>query len=57
MEDDLKILKVKYLCNHWQDLTPILNLILCDQTKLYKYLNEDDIHWKIILNIKRGISQ
>ena len=26
MEDDLKILKVEYLSNHWSDLPQILNL-------------------------------
>ena len=46
-EDDLKwkmtsngrlpqISKVKYLSNYWSDLPQILNLDLCDQTKLYK---------------------
>ena len=28
MEDDLRILKVEYLSNHWSDLTQILNLSL-----------------------------
>ena len=32
MEDDLKILKVKYLGNHLLDHTKILNLRLYDQT-------------------------
>ena len=36
MEDDLKILKVEYLSNHWLDFTQIWNLGLRDQTKLYK---------------------
>ena len=33
MEDDLKILKVKYLINHWSDHLPILNLSLGDQAR------------------------
>ena len=36
MEDDLKILKVKYLSNHLLDPTQILNLCLNDQTIFYK---------------------
>ena len=36
MEDDLKILKVKYLSNHLLDHTQILNLSLYDQTILCK---------------------
>ena len=28
MEEDLKILKVEYLSNHWSDFTQILNLSL-----------------------------
>ena len=35
MEDDLKILKVKYLSNPLLDHTQILNLSLDDQTILY----------------------
>ena len=31
-----QILKVIYLSNHWSDLSQILDLTLCDQTKLYK---------------------
>ena len=34
MEDDLKILKVEYLSNHWLDVTQIWNLSLGDQTTL-----------------------
>ena len=34
MEDDLKILKVEYLSNHWSDLPQIFNLSLGDQTKI-----------------------
>ena len=49
MEDDLKIIKVEYLSNHWSDLPQILNLYQGDQTKI-KYLvkwrqppKEDDL--------------
>jgi hypothetical protein len=41
MEDDLKILYVEYISNHWTDLTQILNLSLGDQTKIKKTFNED----------------
>ena len=34
MEEDLKILKVEYLSNHWLDFPQILNLGLGDQTKI-----------------------
>ena len=34
MEDDLKILKVKYLIKHRSDLPQILNLSSRDQTKI-----------------------
>ena len=34
MEDNLKILKVEYLSNHWSDLLQISNLSLEDQTKI-----------------------
>ena len=34
MEDNLKILIVEYLNNHWPDLPQILNLILRNQTKI-----------------------
>ena len=35
MEDDLKILNVEYLSNHWSDLIQILDLSYGDQTKVY----------------------
>ena len=41
MEDDLKILKVDYLSNHWSDLPQILNLSSGDQTE--NAWNEDDL--------------
>ena len=37
MEDELKILKVEYLCNHLLDPTQISNLSLFKQTMLYKF--------------------
>jgi hypothetical protein len=36
MENDIKILNVGYLSNHWSDLIQILNLSLGDQTKVYR---------------------
>ena len=38
MEDDLKILKVEYLCNHLLDHTQILNPSLDDQTQILQIL-------------------
>ena len=35
-EDNLRILNMEYLSNHWLDLTHILNLSLGDQNKGYK---------------------
>ena len=46
MEDDLKILKVEYLSNRLLDHTQILNLDLGNQSKVFKYFNEDDHPWK-----------
>ena len=46
MEDNIKILKVEYLNNHWSDLTQILNLSLGDHTKLKISWNEDYIQRK-----------
>ena len=49
MEDDLKISKVKYLGNRLLGHTPILNLDLCDQSKVFKHFKwrrppmEDDL--------------
>ena len=34
MEEDIKILKVEDLSNHWSDLPQILNSSLGDQTKI-----------------------
>jgi hypothetical protein len=36
MEDNLKILNVEYLNNHWSDFIQILNLCEGDQTKVYR---------------------
>ena len=58
MEDDLKILKVEYLSNHWLDLPQILNLSSVYQNKIKKAWNEegplmeDDLN-----NIKSWISE
>ena len=46
MEDDLKILKVEYLSNHYLFLPEILNLSLGDQTKIKNAWNEDDLQEK-----------
>ena len=43
MEDDLNILKVEYLSNHWSDFPQILNLSLGDQTKIKNPKKEDDL--------------
>ena len=34
MEDDLKILKLEYISNHWSDFPQTLNLSLGNQTKI-----------------------
>jgi hypothetical protein len=36
IKDDLKILNIEYLNNHWSDLIQILNLSYGDQTKVYR---------------------
>ena len=43
MEDDIKILKVEYLSNHWSDLYQILNWGLWDQIKIKSVWNIDDL--------------
>jgi hypothetical protein len=45
MEDDLKISKVEYLSNRLLDTAQILNLDLGDQSKVFKYFNEDNQTW------------
>ena len=58
-----QISKMKYLSHYWSDLPHILNLGLCDQSKLYKCFKwiqtpmEDDLKWKCTSNIKSEISQ
>ena len=51
MEEDLKILNVEYLSNHWSDFTQILNLSLVDQTKIerHKPLNNFFSNYKLNL--------
>jgi hypothetical protein len=67
MEDDLKILKVEYLSNHWSDIILILNLSYGGQTKVNRSLKvkttpmEDDLkilnvgnlsnHWSDLIQI------
>ena len=46
MEDDLKILKVDYLSNHWSDLSQILTQAYKTKQKATKVSNEDDLQWK-----------
>ena len=46
MEEDLKMLKVEYLSNHWSDFPQIQKLSLGDQTKIKNAENEDDLQWK-----------
>ena len=46
IEDDLKILKMKYLSNHWFNLTQIRNLSLGDHSKVSKWSNIDYLQWK-----------
>ena len=45
MEDDIKILKLEYLRNHWPDFPQILNLSSGDQIQITNVLKEDH-HWK-----------
>jgi hypothetical protein len=65
MEDDLKILNVEYLSNHWSDLIQILKLNQGDQTKVYRILKlkttltEDDlkiINVEYLLGVQRFFS-
>ena len=53
MEEDLKILKVEYLSNHWSDFPQILNLSLGDQTKIKNAHKENDLQWKTTSNGRR----
>ena len=36
MEDNLKLLNIEYLSNHWSDLIQILDLSYGDQNKVYR---------------------
>ena len=44
MEDNLRILKVEYISNHWSDLPEISNFMSGDQTKIYNTWNEDNLN-------------
>ena len=46
MEEDLKILKVKYLSYFLSDLLQMLNLSFGDQTKIKDAQNKDDLQLK-----------
>ena len=52
LEDNLKILIVETIINHWSDHVQISNLSLCDHNKVYKFITwrwpplEDDLNWK-----------
>ena len=46
MEDNLKILKVQYLSNHWLDLPQTLNLRSGDKIKNKHAWNEEDLQYK-----------
>ena len=51
MEDDLKILKVKYLSNQCSDHLQIFNLSLGDQARgVQKLFKKDDLQGKMTLN-------
>ena len=57
IEDDLKILKVEYLSNHWSDLPQILNLSSGDQTKIKMLEIKTTSNGRRPQNMKSGISQ
>ena len=57
MEDDLKILKVEYLSNHWLDFPQILHLSSGDQTKFKNTQMKTTSNGRQPQNIKSGISQ
>ena len=42
MEDDLKILKLEYISNHWSDFPQTLNLSLGNQAKIKNAWKEED---------------
>ena len=43
MEEDLKVIEVEYLINHWSDFPQVLNLNLANQTKIKNAWNEEDL--------------
>ncbi len=53
MEDDLKLLKVEYLSNHWLEFPQISNLSLGDHTKIKNAWNKDDLQCKLTSNGRR----
>ena len=50
MEDDLKNWKTEYFSSHLLDPPQNLNISSCDQTKIKKGFNEDDLQWKTTSN-------
>ena len=52
LEDNLKILKVEYLSNHWSDLPQFLNFSSGEQTKVKNAWNEEGLQWKTNSNGK-----
>ena len=55
MKEDLKIIEVEYLSNHWSDLAQILNLCLGTTTKFERLQMKITSNW--IRNIKCRISK
>ena len=51
MKDDLNILKVEYLINHWSDLPQIWNISSEEQTKIKNVWNEDNLQWNVVATI------
>ena len=57
MEDDLKMLKVEYLRNHWSDLPQILNLSLGNHINIRQIEMKTSSDGRRPQNIKSWISQ
>jgi hypothetical protein len=57
MKDNLKILKVEYLTNHWSDLPQIIDLSSGDQIKLKILEMKTTSNGRWPQNIKSWISQ
>ena len=53
MEDDLKILNVEYLSNHWI-LLKFKSSVLVTIPKFTNALNEDDLQWKTNSNERQS---